>query len=104
VRRHSELGISSRQRRLQWRYARRISEVASSELRNNTAGQLERVKAREDLTVNRKPVAVLTAPQQSRRRWVSRDELLTRLHRDPGLRGDLMELAGDSTDDLGPVR
>ncbi len=86
-----------------------MSEVASRELRNDTAGLLRRVQAGEDvtITVNGKPVAVLTAHQQTRRRWVNRDELLDRLARaqaDPGLRTDLAWLAGETTDDLGPVR
>jgi prevent-host-death family protein len=86
-----------------------MSEVASRELRNNTAGLLRRVQAGEDITVtvNGKPVAVLTAPQPARRRWLHRDELIQRLHRaqaDPGLRADLTALAGDTTDDLGPFQ
>ncbi|GAB7145587.1 type II toxin-antitoxin system Phd/YefM family antitoxin [Mycobacterium riyadhense] len=84
-----------------------MSEVASRELRNNTAGLLRRVQAGEDITVtvNGKPIARLTALQPTRRRWLSR-ELIGRLERaqaDPGLRQDLAELVGDTTDDLGPV-
>jgi len=90
-------------------YVRSVPEVASRELRNDTAGLLRRVQAGEDITVtvNGKPVALLTALQPARRRWLSRDELLLRLRRsqaDPGLRRDLAALAGDTTDDLGPVR
>lgn len=86
-----------------------MSEVASRELRNNTAGLLRRVQGGEDVTVtvNGKPVAVLTAHHPPRRRLVSRTEFLQRLHQapaDPGLRADLAALAGDTTDDLGPVR
>lgn len=86
-----------------------MSEVASRELRNNTAGLLRRVQAGEDITVtvNGKPVAVLTAHRTPRRGWVSRNELLQRLHyaqADPGLRRDLASLAGDTTEDLGPVK
>jgi prevent-host-death family protein len=89
-------------------YVRSVAEVASRELRNDTAGLLRRVQAGEDLTVtvNGKPVARLTAVQPARRRWISRSELLQRLRRaqaDPGLRHDLATLAGDSTDDLGPI-
>ncbi|MCA4727436.1 type II toxin-antitoxin system Phd/YefM family antitoxin [Mycolicibacterium fortuitum] len=86
-----------------------MSEVASRELRNDTAGVLRRIEAGEELTVTVKgrPVARLSPFQYPRRRWISRDELLRRLGRfqaDPGLRDDLAELAGDTTDDLGPVR
>jgi hypothetical protein len=41
------------------------------------------------------------------RSWISRDELVARLRRaqaDAGLRDDLAWLAGDTTDDLGPIR
>ncbi|WP_407687348.1 type II toxin-antitoxin system Phd/YefM family antitoxin [Mycobacterium sp. HUMS_1102779] len=86
-----------------------MSEVGSRELRNDTAGVLRRVRDGEDvtITVNGRPVAVLTAIRPQRRRWLSRTELLTRLHRaqaDPGLRADLRALAGDTTEDLGPIR
>ena len=91
------------------RYIRSMLEVASRELRNHTAGLLHRVQAGEDIaiTVNGKPVAVLSALQPARRRWLSRSELVQRLRRaqaDPGLRQDLTKLAGDTTDDLGPIR
>lgn len=85
-----------------------MSEVASRELRNDTAGVLGRVQAGEDvvITVNGKGVARLVPIQPARRRWILRDELVRRLgvaQADPGLRHDLAELAGESTDDLGPI-
>jgi prevent-host-death family protein len=93
---------------LQLCYDCSMFEVPSRDLRNDTAGLLRRVQAGEDITVtvNGKPVALLTALRPARRRWLSRDELLLRLRRaqaDPGLRRDLAALAGDTTDDLGPV-
>lgn len=77
-------------------YICRISEVASRELRNDTAGVLRRVEAGEPITitVKGKPVARLTAAAPSRRRWLSGVELARRLKRvqaDPGLRDDLAE-------------
>lgn len=86
-----------------------MSEVASRDLRNNTAGLLRRIAAGEDITitVKGKPVARLSPYRPPRRRWIRRDELLNRLERtqaDTGLRHDLDELAGDTTDDLGPVQ
>ena len=83
--------------------------MAARELRNDTAGLLRRVQAGEDITVtvNGKAVARLTALQPTRHGWSSRDELLRRLDRaqaDPALRQELAELAGDSTDELGPLR
>lgn len=89
-------------------YTCRMSEVASRELRNDTAGVLRRVEAGEvvTITVKGKPVARLTAVAPGRRRWLSRVELAQRLKRaqaDAGLRDDLAVLAGDTTDDLGPI-
>ena len=86
-----------------------MSEVASRELRNNTAGVLQRVQSGEDvvITVNGRGVARLVPLRPAPRRWMPRDELITRLRRaqaDPGLRADLADLAGDTTDDLGPIR
>ncbi len=86
-----------------------MPEVASRDLRNNTAGLLRRIEAGEDITitVKGKPVARLSPYQPPRRHWIRREELLSRLERaqaDPGLRHDLDELAGDTTDDLGPIQ
>lgn len=89
-------------------YVRSMSEVPSRELRNSTADVLRRVAAGEDvvITVNGRGVARLLPIQPQRRRWIDRAELARRLgvaQADPGLRDDLAELAGDTTDDLGPV-
>jgi prevent-host-death family protein len=90
-------------------YSRSMTVVASRELRNDTAGLLRRVQAGEDvvITVNGQPVAQLTALRSPRRRWLPRAELVARLSHaqaDPGLRIDLARLAGETTDDLGPIR
>ena len=84
-------------------------EIASRELRNDTAGVLRRVQEgqRLTITVNGKPVAELVPLQRAGRRPISFDELRERLPRiqaDPGLRDDLAWLAGDTTDDLGPIQ
>ena len=86
-----------------------MPEVPSRDLRNDTAGVLRRVQAGEDITitVRGRPVALLTPVHPKRRRWLTAAEFLTRLQRaqaDPGLRADLAILAGDSTDDLGPLK
>jgi prevent-host-death family protein len=83
-------------------------EVASRELRNNTAELLRRVGAGEQIVVTTrgKPVASLIPFESPRRRWLSRTELVRRLslvQADPGLRADLHRLAGETTDDLGPL-
>lgn len=93
---------------LQLCYVRSMSEVASRELRNDTAAVLRRVRDGEDvtITVNGRPVAVLTAVSTQRRRWLPKSEFLSRLRHvqaDPGLRKDLEVLAGDTTEDLGPI-
>ncbi|HEY3260027.1 MAG TPA: type II toxin-antitoxin system prevent-host-death family antitoxin [Pseudonocardiaceae bacterium] len=85
-----------------------MTEVASRDLRNDTAGVLRRVQAGEQvvITVSGKPVAELVPLQRRRRAWLGRDELVRRLETartDPGLRDDLARLAGDTTDDLGPI-
>jgi prevent-host-death family protein len=86
-----------------------MSEVASRELRNDTAGVLRRVQAGEEITITvaGRPAALITGIRPKRRRWVGKDEFLARLQRaqaDPGLREDLAILAGETTDDLGSLR
>ncbi|MHB8507638.1 MAG: type II toxin-antitoxin system Phd/YefM family antitoxin [Candidatus Dormibacteria bacterium] len=83
-----------------------MEHVASRELRNDTAGVIRRVQDGASLvvTVNGRPAArLLPLAAPSRRRWISRVELAARLRlaqADPGLRADLVELAGETTDDL----
>lgn len=58
------------------------------------------------VTVNGRPVAELVPVHRTGRDWIRRDELVARLRRaqaDPGLRADLARLAGDTTDDIGPI-
>lgn len=84
------------------------TEVASRDLRNNTAEILRRVEAGHDvvITTRGKPVAALVPLPSQRRRWLPRGELVERLaavQADTGLREDLTLLAGETTDDLGPI-
>ena len=84
-----------------------MTDVASRELRNNTRSLLERVEAGETITitVGGRPVALLQ-PIGRRPQWLGRDEFLRAIgpyQADPALRGDLAELAPDSTDDLPPL-
>jgi prevent-host-death family protein len=83
-------------------------EVATRELRNDTAGVLRRVEAGETviITVRGKPVAELIPHRRDEPRWMPREELIELLKThsaDPGLRDDLERIAGDTTDDLGPI-
>lgn len=83
-------------------------EVASRELRNNTADLLRRIEDGEEIviTTRGKPIAALVPLPTGSRRWLPRAELGRRLavaQADPGLRADLARLAGETTDDLGPL-
>ncbi len=83
-------------------------EVASRELRNNTADLLRRIEDGEEIviTTRGRPVAALVPLPTERRRWLPRAELVRRLaaaQADPGLRADLARLAGGTTDELGPL-
>lgn len=86
-----------------------MSVVASRELRNDTSGLLRRVQDGEEIviTVNQQPVARLLPLPSPRRRWLGRGELAHRLRTmqaDRGLRDDLNRLAGETTDELTPIR
>lgn len=86
-----------------------MTDVAARELRNRTADVLRRVQAGEQVTITSRgrPVAQLTPVRAERRQPIARAELTRRLGRsqaDSGLRADLALLAGDTTDDLGPIR
>lgn len=83
--------------------------AAARDLRNDTAGLLRRVEAGEEIviTVRGRPVAQLVPLAVARRRWLPRREVVRRLRAsqaDPGLREDLARLAGESMDDLPPIR
>jgi len=85
-----------------------MAEIAARELRNHTADVLRRVEAGEQVTITSRgrPVAQLVAVRAPRRRPIASAELVRRLgatQADPGLRRELSVLAGDSTDDLGPI-
>jgi prevent-host-death family protein len=86
-----------------------MTEIAARELRNQTADVLRRVRAGEPVVITSRgrPVAELTPLGTRRRTPIDRAELTRRLvstQADAGLRQDLAVLAGDTTDDLGPIR
>lgn len=93
-------------------YTCRMTEVASRELRNDTAGLIRRAAAGEDIviTVNGRPAARLTslpAPPPGRRKWIPREEMIELLlnsQADPSLRDDLKFLEDDTTDYLDPLK
>jgi prevent-host-death family protein len=83
-------------------------EVASRDLRNDTAGVLRRVEAGETITITRrgKPVADLVPHAKPRGRWISREELLE-IRRiaaaDPTFWTDIKRMRSETTDELGPI-
>jgi prevent-host-death family protein len=88
-------------------YSRRMTHVASRELRNRTRDLLDRVASGETITitVDGRPVATLEAINR-RPRWISRAEFTRRIlatQADAELTADLRDLAGDLTDDQ-PLR
>jgi antitoxin (DNA-binding transcriptional repressor) of toxin-antitoxin stability system len=59
------------------------------------------------ITRRGRPVANLVPHTSDSPRWFTRGEVMAIVESssaDPGLRADLERLAGDTTDDLGPIR
>ncbi len=85
-----------------------IVEVASRELRNETARLLSRVEAGETVVITRRGKAVADlVPHREAPAWVTPGQIqaiVAGSSADPGLRRDLEWLAGETTDDLGPIR
>ncbi|HEY5943662.1 MAG TPA: type II toxin-antitoxin system prevent-host-death family antitoxin [Solirubrobacterales bacterium] len=84
-------------------------EIASRELRNDTAGLLRRVEEGESIVITKrgKPVANLVPHRPATSRWFTPDEVMEVVDyssADPGLRDDLERLVGERTDELGPIR
>jgi prevent-host-death family protein len=86
-----------------------MTRVASRDLRNHTAEVLRKVSegAHVTVTVNGIPVAEISPVRGMRRASIPKHDLIVLLARyqaDPGLSDDLAALAGETTDDLGPIR
>ena len=86
-----------------------MTTVASRDLRNHTADVLRQVSegAHVTVTVNGTAVAEIIPVRATRRASMSKPDLIGLLahhQADPGLRGDLAALAGETTDDLDPIR
>lgn len=77
-------------------------------MRNHTAQLIQRVRDGEEVTITSNGVAVATlVPVRGRKSAsFSKGELVLALafQADRGLADDLDVLAGDTTDDLGPIR
>lgn len=85
-----------------------MSDVAVRDLRNHTREVLRRVTDGERITVTQygRPVAEILPVAAGRPAFLSRAQLADLLlvsQADPGLRDELAILAGDTTDDLGPI-
>jgi prevent-host-death family protein len=85
-----------------------MTSVASRDLRNHTAEVLRQVSdgTRVTITVNGQPVAEIAPVRGRRPQFFTKADLVTLVvdhQADPGLTGDLDELAGDTTDDLDPL-
>lgn len=85
-----------------------MTSIAARDLRNHTADVLQRVQDGDEITitVHGKQVAALVPLRSVRPTVILRHDLLRILRdhqADPGLRADLAELAGDTTDDLDPL-
>jgi len=84
-------------------------EVATRELRNDTAGVLRRVQGGETvvITVRGKPVADLVPHRaEEAPRWISPAEVMeirAIADGDPTWGADLAKLREETTDDLGPI-
>jgi prevent-host-death family protein len=83
-------------------------EVASRELRNDTAGVLRKVEAGETIVITRrgKPVANLVPHQVSEDRWLTPNEVMEIVEisrSDPTLAADIKRLREGTTDELGPI-
>lgn len=85
-----------------------MASVPVRDLRNHTRDVLRRVTDGERVTVTQhgRPVAEIRPVTSTRPAFFSRAELVDLLdsgQADPGLRHDLEILAGETTDDLGPI-
>lgn len=83
-------------------------EVASRELRNDTAGLLRRVEAGERIVITRrgKPVADLVPHQEETSSWLTPSEVMEIREiasTDPTWAADLAKLRAETTEDLGPI-
>lgn len=85
-----------------------MTDVPVREMRNHTAQLIQRVRDGEDVTItsNGVPVATLVPIRGHKRAAFSKGELVLALglQADAAMADDLAELAGDTTDDLEPIK
>jgi prevent-host-death family protein len=85
-----------------------MAGVTATELRSRVAEILRRAEGGEQITitVRGRPIAALMPLTRGSRRPLTKAEMIGLLQdnqSDAGLRADLGRLAGDTTDDLGPI-
>lgn len=82
-----------------------MTEVGVRELRNRTADLVSRAHAGEDIIVTSHgtPMARLAPLRDELKPYLTKSDLLTFPLADSGLRADLEDISGDSTDDLGAI-
>ena len=84
-----------------------MTRIPVRELRNHTAGVLERAQSGEEIviTVNGIPTAKLTAFHPARKAYLNKAEFLALRPKtsDVTLARDIAALTGDTTDDLGQI-
>jgi len=83
-------------------------EVASRELRNDTAGLLRKVEAGETVVITRRgnPVADLVPHKAEEPRWITPAQVMAireTTAAEPGWAPFLKQLNEETTDDLGPI-
>lgn len=83
-----------------------MTTLGVRELRNNTADLVNRAHLGEDIIITNHgvPSVRLVPVDPHAKPYLTKADLLKLPKADPGLRSDLAELAGDTTDDLGPIQ
>lgn len=83
-----------------------MTTLGVRELRNNTADLVNRAHHGEDIIITNHgvPSVRLVPVDPQTKPYLTRADLFRFPRADAGLRDDLAELAGDTTDDLGPIQ
>ncbi|GAB3526313.1 type II toxin-antitoxin system Phd/YefM family antitoxin [Arthrobacter monumenti] len=83
-----------------------MATVGVRDLRNRTADLVARAHAGEEIIITNHgaPAARLEPVVPGLKPFMTKSDLLSLPLADPGLKDDLAVLAGDTTEDLGPIR
>jgi antitoxin (DNA-binding transcriptional repressor) of toxin-antitoxin stability system len=85
-----------------------VEFVTVAELHDQTADVLDRVRSGSEVVITEGGMVIATviAVHPAKKAFLTKAELISLLQRnavDPSLKTDLAKLAGDTTDDLGPL-